>query len=96
MRNRRKGASVEPCVEAASISECTPPALQAAARARVMMTSRKPARRANTKVYAASGRSRWIGRIDGNWKQVTGKVKEQWGKLTDDDLTMIDGKREQR
>jgi uncharacterized protein YjbJ (UPF0337 family) len=26
---------------------------------------------------------------------VTGKVKEQWGKLTDDDLTVIDGKREQ-
>ena len=24
-----------------------------------------------------------------------GKVKEQWGKLTDDDLDMIDGKRQQ-
>jgi uncharacterized protein YjbJ (UPF0337 family) len=34
-------------------------------------------------------------RIQGNWKQVTGKVKEQWGELTDDDLTAIDGKREQ-
>ncbi|MCB9732026.1 MAG: CsbD family protein [Deltaproteobacteria bacterium] len=31
----------------------------------------------------------------GNWKQLKGKVKEQWGKLTDDDLTQIDGKREQ-
>jgi uncharacterized protein YjbJ (UPF0337 family) len=31
----------------------------------------------------------------GNWKQVKGKVKEKWGKLTDDDLTTIDGKREQ-
>ncbi len=30
-----------------------------------------------------------------NWKQMTGKVKEQWGKLTDDDLTEIDGRREQ-
>lgn len=34
-------------------------------------------------------------RISGNWKQVKGKVKEQWGKLTDDDLDVIDGKREQ-
>ena len=34
-------------------------------------------------------------RIKGNWKQFTGKVKEQWGKLTDDDLDVIDGKREQ-
>ena len=28
-------------------------------------------------------------RVEGNWKQVAGKVKEKWGKLTDDDLTMI-------
>ncbi len=34
-------------------------------------------------------------RIAGNWKQMTGKVKEQWGKLTDDDLTVIEGKRDQ-
>ena len=33
--------------------------------------------------------------IEGNWKQLTGKVKEQWGKLTDDDLVTIDGKGEQ-
>lgn len=31
----------------------------------------------------------------GNWKQFKGIVKEQWGKLTDDDLDVIDGKREQ-
>ena len=31
----------------------------------------------------------------GNWKQFKGKVKEQWGKLTDDDLTVIEGKRDQ-
>ncbi len=30
----------------------------------------------------------------GKWKQLTGAVKEKWGKLTDDDLTYIDGKRE--
>ena len=33
--------------------------------------------------------------IAGNWKQFKGKVKEQWGKLTDDDLDVIDGKRDQ-
>ena len=34
-------------------------------------------------------------RISGNWKQVKGKVKEKWGKLTDDDLDVIDGRTEQ-
>ncbi len=33
--------------------------------------------------------------VEGNWKQFTGKVKEQWGKLTDDDLTKVAGKRDQ-
>ena len=33
--------------------------------------------------------------IEGNWKQFAGKVKEKWGKLTDDDLAQINGKREQ-
>jgi uncharacterized protein YjbJ (UPF0337 family) len=34
-------------------------------------------------------------RVEGNWKQVKGKVKEQWGKLTDDDLDVIAGKQDQ-
>ncbi len=34
-------------------------------------------------------------RISGNWKEFKGKVKEQWGKLTDDDLDVIAGKRHQ-
>jgi uncharacterized protein YjbJ (UPF0337 family) len=33
--------------------------------------------------------------IESNWKQAKGKVKQQWGKLTDDDITQINGKREQ-
>jgi uncharacterized protein YjbJ (UPF0337 family) len=33
--------------------------------------------------------------IKGNWKQFTGKIKEQWGKLTDDDLDVVAGKRDQ-
>lgn len=34
-------------------------------------------------------------KLSGNWKQFKGKVKEQWGKLTDDDLTVVEGKRDQ-
>jgi uncharacterized protein YjbJ (UPF0337 family) len=34
-------------------------------------------------------------RIEGNWKQLKGKIKEQWGRLTDDDLDIVAGKREQ-
>ena len=34
-------------------------------------------------------------RIEGNWKQTKGKIKEKWGQLTDDDLNQIDGKRDQ-
>ena len=30
--------------------------------------------------------------IEGNWKQLKGKVKEQWGKLTDDDFDVIAGR----
>ncbi len=33
--------------------------------------------------------------IQGDWKQMTGRVKEKWGKLTDDELTTIAGKRDQ-
>lgn len=31
--------------------------------------------------------------VEGNWKQFNGKVKAQWGKLTDDHLDIIAGKR---
>ena len=34
-------------------------------------------------------------RVEGNWKQMKGKVKEKWGNLTDDDLTAVNGKRDQ-
>ncbi|MBB3311821.1 uncharacterized protein YjbJ (UPF0337 family) [Rhizobium sp. BK196] len=34
-------------------------------------------------------------RVEGNWKQMKGKVREQWGRLTDDDLDQINGRREQ-
>lgn len=32
--------------------------------------------------------------IEGNWKQLRGRAKQQWGNLTDDDLEQIAGKRE--
>ena len=34
-------------------------------------------------------------RIEGNWKQLKGKARTQWGKLTDAQLDVIAGKREQ-
>ena len=34
-------------------------------------------------------------RIEGDWTEFKGKVRERWGKLTDDDLDVIAGKREQ-
>ncbi len=33
--------------------------------------------------------------IEGRWDQLAGQVKSQWGKLTDDDLKNIAGKRQQ-
>lgn len=33
--------------------------------------------------------------IEGNWKQMKGKFKEKWGKLTDDDLEVAAGKKDQ-
>lgn len=33
-------------------------------------------------------------RIEGNWKQFKGGIKQQWGKLTDDHLDVIAGKRD--
>ncbi|MCC6207438.1 MAG: CsbD family protein [Gammaproteobacteria bacterium] len=33
-------------------------------------------------------------RIEGNWKQIKGKIQHKWGKLTDDDLDVINGNRE--
>ena len=33
--------------------------------------------------------------VQGRWKQIKGKLKERWGKLTDDDLDVIAGRRDQ-
>lgn len=34
-------------------------------------------------------------RLEGNWKQFTGKIREKWGDLTDDDIQKIEGNRQQ-
>lgn len=34
-------------------------------------------------------------RVEGKWKELKGSVKERWGKLTDDDLNVIGGKKDQ-
>ena len=34
-------------------------------------------------------------RVEGNWKQLKGKAKERWGKLTDDDLDVVAGRHDQ-
>ena len=34
-------------------------------------------------------------RTAGQWKQIKGNIKTQWGKLTDDDLTQLEGHSEQ-
>ena len=33
--------------------------------------------------------------IEGNWKQLRGKIKSRWGRLTDNDLELIEGMRDQ-
>ena len=35
----------------------------------------------------------WV-RIEGNWKQLKGTMKEKWGKLPDDEFDTIAGKRD--
>lgn len=34
-------------------------------------------------------------KIEGNWKQLSGRAKQQWGKLTDDDLQVVAGRRDE-
>ncbi|MDD5328913.1 MAG: CsbD family protein [Sulfuricella sp.] len=34
-------------------------------------------------------------KIEGNWKQLKGRAREKWGELTDDNIDIVAGKREQ-
>ena len=53
-----------------------------------------PAEVVSTPILARRDIMDW-NRIEGNWKLMSGRVKEQWGQLTEDDITQINGKREQ-
>ena len=33
--------------------------------------------------------------MKGTWKQLVGKAKEKWGRLTEDDWKVVEGKRDQ-
>ena len=33
--------------------------------------------------------------VKGNWKEMKGKIREQWGELTDDDIDRMAGQRDQ-
>lgn len=33
--------------------------------------------------------------LEGKWKQVRGDIKEWWGKLTDDEIDQLEGRRDQ-
>lgn len=33
--------------------------------------------------------------LDGNWNEIKGKIKQQWGKITDDDLERMEGNRDE-
>jgi uncharacterized protein YjbJ (UPF0337 family) len=56
---------------------------------------RHPALRYNKRRIIEKGKAMNWDRIAGNWKQAKGKVKEQWGKLTDDELDQVAGQRDQ-
>ena len=63
-----------------------------------MRSDSRPAARYQAKVLFARKQKEHIMNWDtvkGEWKQFRGKIKEQWGKLTDDDLDRIEGKRDQ-
>ncbi|MBL8699838.1 MAG: CsbD family protein [Alphaproteobacteria bacterium] len=47
----------------------------------------------STTAPTKAGPTAWD-KVKGNWNIAKGKVKEQWGKLTDDDITMIEGRRD--
>jgi uncharacterized protein YjbJ (UPF0337 family) len=58
-----------------------PPAVQAQSTTTITSTTRNDS-------------SVWQ-KIKGSWNQTKGAIKEQWGKLTDDDLLEIQGRRDQ-
>ena len=56
---------------------------------------RRPNRVEQPEIYAQGAFKMNNDIVAGNWKQLKGKVKETWGKLTDDDLDAAAGRRDQ-
>ena len=73
--------------------------LQSDERKRSRRRMRSPERRAPSSVEIHLTQRKEMAmdwnRVEGNWKQFKGSAKEKWGKLTDDDLNVIEGRREQ-
>jgi len=56
-------------------------------------TTEKPAKTAAKPAPKSQAKNWDI--VAGNWKQFSGKVKQKWGQLTDDELAQVNGKREE-
>jgi uncharacterized protein YjbJ (UPF0337 family) len=59
-----------------------------------MKRSRSESREHKNRAAKTGGHMNW-NLIEGKWKQMKGQLREKWGNLTDDDLEMIAGKRDQ-
>jgi len=66
-----------------------------AAFAAVSLMAVAPAVHAQTSTTTKSEANSVWEKVKGSWNQAKGAVKEQWGKLTDDDLLEIQGRRDQ-
>ena len=66
----------------------------AAAAAALLATSPVILESDFTAAFAQAGPTTWD-KVEGNWVNMKGHVKENWGKLTDDDILQIQGKRQQ-
>jgi uncharacterized protein YjbJ (UPF0337 family) len=49
----------------------------------------------NAKTNKRTERAMDWNRIEGNWKEAKGKIKQKWGQLTDDDIAQVNGQRDQ-
>ena len=68
--------------------------LAALAAAALIASPAVQAQTSTTTTIQTDSASIWQ-KIKGSWSQTKGAIKEQWGKLTDDDLTQINGNRQQ-
>ena len=70
------------------------PILAAVAAVSLLASPAVQAQTSSTTTITTESSSIWQ-KIKGSWNQTKGTIKEQWGKLTDDDLMEIQGRRDQ-